>query len=328
MITQTATDRMVARNLGMPAEIRQLKKFSGQANAGLLRRQVFSLERDDYGGSLGTATALQQWEALADERRSWHRRILDLISPWEAELDAYIGKLSASPGGQKDIDRIAGSCVATLRSWIEVDEPELILARLENETSGIAELMPRIVDKEIRRRILSELIDRQVGCPGYSDLDLLAHIIQWEALFLRDLPPGRAQLEALSEDLILLFTERAPDGLSLSTARYFQAGRFGDRGFKREYRDDSDQVRHFAWALRIFATSSNPDRGEALLVFKETRDSLARDEPLNQADLSLNRGVRRLVGKILGREGAGEAERTPIPIQGYAAQLRLELGGS
>lgn len=326
--TQTATDRLEAHSLTIPVEIRQLHKDSLQVQTDLLRRQTHDALEVEQANGLDASGLLEQWDGMASERKNWHYEILGLIEPWEEELNRTVNSLSAGPEARVAIDRIARSCVATLRTWIEVDEPEFILERLESEAHGIAALLPRLTDKDVRRQVLNVLIERQSGCPGYSDLDLLTHLVEWEALFLKDLPPGKDQLDSLSEDLILLFTERASDGISRSSAGYFQAGRFTDRGFKREFRDGNDQLRHFAWAFRIFATSSNPDQGEALLVLKETRDAFARDEPLNQADLSLNRAVRDLVAELLGRDEDGLEIGLPVAIEEYATRIHRQLGNS
>ena len=75
-------------------------------------------------------------------------------------------------------------------------------------------------------------------------------------------------------------------------------------GFARRFRDGSDQVRHFAWAFRMFAASDNYDLTARLLHMKEEQDAKARKTALNAADIALNAAARRIVVRVL-RKGAG-----------------------
>ncbi|MHC5064239.1 MAG: hypothetical protein ACYTG5_09715 [Planctomycetota bacterium] len=322
VINQSASDSLQANSLTMPVEIRRLYEESQRVQADLMRKRMHDLLEEEAPDGREALRLSDRWEAMASERMAWHRKILDLIAPWEWELSLALEEITPGPGAQVAINRLAQASVATLRTWIEVDEPLLILERLESRSTGVAALLPRLTDKDARRQILRIVIDRQSGYPTFSDLDLLAHIVQWEAVFLGALPPGKAQLESLSEDLILLFSELDPDGSTRTSTEYYHSDRFTDQGMRIEFRDGSDQIRQFAWAFRVFATSSNPDKSEALLVYEETKASFARNEPINQVDLSLNQAVRGLVADLLGQDRGGVRVGPPVPtLQGRLARL-------
>jgi hypothetical protein len=182
-----------------------------------------------------------------------------------------------------------------------------------------------------RRQFLNRVVDRGSTTGEMSDLDLLCLTVAWDAVFLRDLVAGPRQLRALTADLILLFTERGPDGLRLSEAGFYRPGRTRDRGFRSRLRDGGDQVRHFCWALRMFAISPVPALTERLLGGKELRDAGQRGGVENASDLRLNRTAREIVAEILGAApqetaDATPAPRTPLAIEDYAALFRDRLG--
>ena len=75
----------------------------------------------------------------------------------------------------------------------------------------------------------------------------------------------------------------------------FRFGRCGDRGFHESFQDGSDQVRHFCWALRLFANADSPEKAARLLQLKELRDSFTRSVPVNEADRLLNQVAGELI---------------------------------
>ncbi|MFQ5504192.1 MAG: hypothetical protein ACE5F1_05245 [Planctomycetota bacterium] len=217
-----------------------------------------------------------------------------------------------------------------LNAWVSIGEPRLVLASMRRQYPALAGVLGRTEDEAARRRLLGRIADRLAATPGLSDPERLCAIVDWESLFLGRGDPGMAQLDALSRDLVLLFTERGPDAISRSGSELYRAGRFGDEGFEEALRDGSDQVRHFCWSFRVFTIHMSRADAEELLRLKEVRDSTRRKEPVNQADLLLNRAARELVEEILGkREGGQDGRRgDPHPVSAYSALIRKKLAGA
>ncbi len=185
-------------------------------------------------------------------------------------------------------------------AWIEIGEPNQVWLMLRRDRSGVKQALAMRGSDATRRALLADILARIAATPGHSDVDALASVTNWAGLVLGN-RTGAAQLNLLSKDLILLLTERDVDGISLSKAGHYTPGRFRDRGFAEPLRDGSDQVRHFAWAFRMFAASADADATAWFLTLKEKRDAAARKVPLNQADLALNKAARQLVDTLRGR---------------------------
>jgi hypothetical protein len=269
----------------------------------------------------------ERWARSETARAGVQLQAKKLLTPWIQRLRALVAEARMKPLPESDRSRVASRCLACLEQGVRAAEPGgmLVLLAAERETLGLA---LGWVDAAERRALLAVVVDRLASTPGYSDLDVLCDVVRWDALFLGSLEAGQPQLDALSTDLILLFTERAANGVALSRSKLYGGGRFGSLGFRKDLRDGSDQVRHFTWAFRMFARSKNNDAMEKLLTLKERADAKLRKQPLNQADMILNRAARRLVEQILDEridaEAAAKASR-PIRIERYAEIIRKEL---
>lgn len=266
------------------------------------------------------------WAAVAKKRAALHQQHAQPMLPWSKALLALLARQPSAPLAQAARRKVGVHCFAVVRSWLLTCEPARVRADL---TAASAIALAWFDAASERRALLAAIADRHVATPGFSDVDVLCEVVAWDAIFLERLGAGAPQLDALSSDLIQICTERAADGVSKSGSRLYRATRFSDRGFRPALRDGSDQVRHFAWAFRMFAKSERRDGVEALLAFKERMDATRRKQPLNKADLALNKAARRLVETILdvptGTRPA-ETERIPIPAARHAGLFRRVLG--
>ncbi len=208
-----------------------------------------------------------------------------------------------------------------LTAWVKYGEVDLIRQNLAKEVPQLAKRLATCEDSKKRRDFLNLVALRNVGCPGGNDLDVLVEVAEWEVLFLAALDGQKKQLQTLSTDLIFLFTDRNAGGIRKSSAGYYKVGLFLDRGFKKDLRDKSNQVRHFAWAFRMFSASNNHKAIEGLLRLKETRDARTRKLKINQADLKLNKCARLLVEKIKNKG-------KPLKMSAIPKLLRSDLGGT
>ncbi len=257
----------------------------------------------------------RDWEKTRPGRDALQKRAAARLAPWYAELEKRV-----AAAGEAERPALAAECVGVLDAWIEVGEPADVLADLRESYAAFATALAWLEDDTRRRDLLNDVVERLAATPGESALDTLRDTVDWETLFLRDVSDPRARLERLSADLVLLFTERGLDGYSESGAGYYRNGRMGESGFAAELQDKSDQVRHFAWALRILTVSKSFDRGEAVLRLKEERDSATRDKPIEEADLKLNALAREFAEAIVGDRGRG------MRLHRYAGWIDEKLG--
>lgn len=263
----------------------------------------------------------KRWAATAADRVTIHnvlfRHFLSFSEPLLALFAVHAGK-PLTPQSQAQVAKV---CADRVSAWIEVGEPATLRGVLESVDTGIPRALALPGRDHPRRRLLGTVLARAAATPGLSDLDALEAAFSWAALFVA----GRTvkeQLDVVSRDLILLLTERKEDGLSLSDGRYNKDHGFRDRGFGRRYRDGSNQLRHFAWAFRLFAASGNEEFTTRLLRMKEERDAKTRKQPVSEADLALNDAARRIVGRILGRNEGQE----PLDAARWSELVRDELG--
>ena len=255
------------------------------------------------------------WEQARAGRDALREHVAARLAPWLAELRERVAAADASARAG-----IAAECAGVLDAWVAVGEPRDVLADLRASEPAFATALAWLDDGARRRGSLNAIVERLTATPGESALDTLRDTVDWETLFLRETPSPRARLELLSGDLVLLFTERGLDGYARSGAGSYQSGRMGESGFAPELRDGSDQVRHFAWALRVLTVSQSFDQGDAMLRLKEERDSLTRGKPIEAADLRLNALAREFAEALVGERGRG------MRLQRYAAWLDERLG--
>ena len=258
-------------------------------------------------------------------------KLRSLLDPLHAEVRELADSGRASSLHPDARATLAALILPIVECWIDLAAPRNRPSDLGASYPAFATILAAHDGARERRRFLNRIVDRECTRDGTSDLDLLCTTVAWDALFLRDLATGPRQLRALSADLILLFTERGPDGLRLSEAGFYRPGRTRDRGFRASLRDGGDQVRHFCWALRMFATSLVPALTEQVLRAKELKDASQRGGGENASDLRLNRTAREIVAEILGvarpeSAGATPTRPTPLPIGDYAALFRQRLG--
>lgn len=231
--------------------------------------------------------------------------------------------LALSAGGLTG--QIAGGDAEQLRQLRADMERLLELPAQRRATSklwrGVAARAPEFGGVEhdrLRHQLLAGIADRLAASAG-SDLDAMCAVFDLAALFHAREHPGRAQLDAVTEDLALVLADRKPNGLAAAGSRFYRGGRFGDRGFHASFRDQSDQVRHSVWALRVFANANDLSSGLRILRLKEERDSRSRKLPVNETDLALNAAVQ-------GVAAAALFSVPPISAARFGTLLRFALG--
>ena len=261
------------------------------------RRRERASEQSPAGK--GRTRALRYWKRTAQQRATVQSRVEQILVEWHGALDRIVPseKRPGPPRAQRE--EIAQLCVSVLGEWASVGEPGAILASIRDEHGGLRAALGWLESTQVRRDFLHVVADRTAATTGRSDVDVLVAIVEWEALFLANAEPGRVAFDVLTEDLILLFTDRGSDALSLSGSTHYRPSRCRDIGFKAALRDGSDQVRHVCWAFRMYSISESLDDAERTLRFKELGDAVRRGLPLNEADLSLNRAAREIVDEIL-----------------------------
>ncbi len=244
-------------------------------------------------------TGPDPWAATAPAREALQAEVRALLLPWlRASRDLLAGEAARAEAAAND-RAIVAIASPILEAGLGLLEPPAFVDLLVTESPALARLLGRAADPEARLRLLAILADRLAATPGTSDIDVLEAVIAFAERCHADREEARALLDTLSGDLILVFTERAADGVTPSGSPHHRPGRCGDRGFRAELRDDGDQVRHFCWALRMFAIATDLDAREKLLRLKERLDAARRDQPINQADLALNRIAREIVTTFL-----------------------------
>lgn len=273
-----------------------------------------------HGKSTELRNWKRRWESTTADRVQIHNAIFRHFLAWSQPALALFETHDAKPLTPQLQAQVAKVSADRVRAWIEIGEPGTIRGVIDSVTGGVPRALALPGRAPPRRALLAAVVDRIAATPGTTDLDALLGVLAWEVLFVDGIKP-KERLDTVSGDLILLFTERAENGLSKSSRKYYKAGRFEDRGFARRFRDASDQVRHFAWAFRMFAVSSNPDLTSKMLRMKEEQDAKTRKKPLSQEDLALNASARKLVGDILG----GEDGANPVSAEGWGRLFREEL---
>ncbi|MEE9391894.1 MAG: hypothetical protein V3W41_05260 [Planctomycetota bacterium] len=271
-------------------------KFTGRAKA---------VDRD---------AKIKSWLGGRSYRAAIHKRFKN---PFERWLTAI--RPSASPGAP--VAQLATTAASYLKTWIQVGDPVSIRTFLEREAKQV---IPQLKDADLRRSILSLVADRLCRTPGRNDLEDFLEVLHWETLFLDALPKGKPQADALTADLVLIFSDRDLDALRKSKTAYYRPGRFRDRGFHPRFQDNSDQIRHFCWALRLLARTRNKAFAAKLLDLKEHRDAKTRNLPLNQADLNLNHAAKKLITKLLAP--AIKPKPSAMSLSEFAAAVQKTLG--
>ncbi|MFT7619480.1 MAG: hypothetical protein ACI97A_003134 [Planctomycetota bacterium] len=246
-----------------------------------------------------------EWSKTEDQRSEIHQAYTSLAQDFT--------KLS----GIKDHDRLM-LFAQLLRAWIAHGEVVTIRETLQSKFKKPGQLLLLLAATE-RRKLLHQVSTRAQATPGVTDLDVLLEVVNWEVLFLTSKPNTPIRHDDLSTDLILLFTDRGAGGIVKSNAGFYRPGLLLDRGFKAELRDESNQVRHFCWALRMFAKSENPDSTESILRLKEWRDAKVRKTPINEADLKLNRAARRIASIL-------KLQVDPLALRDVPKLLKTTLG--
>lgn len=292
--------------LGIPrAGIRGALESTGNE----LRKMSLELEVAGFRARL-----LERGPQPAEWEEAWERTHAsrELIQARYAELDQRLQVAAIEDQGERDeLQR------QLLTDWLGMGEPALIRAHFRTSASPLEERCGLYTEDSRRRDLLHAVLLREAWTPGHDDLDALIEVLEWEALLLDE--SDGLPLEQLSTDLILLFSDRAADGFTLSGADYYKTGVFLDRGLRADLKDASNQLRHLCWALRLFSISEDLDATEKLLRFKEQRDAITRKLPLNEADLELNRTARALVERM--RDAS-----VPLTLAELPALFRAALG--
>jgi len=241
------------------------------------------------------------WEATAERRKKL-----------EASLHAAL--LPCLAAATEATPPRAAHLASTTQTALTAGRPQAIRAAIE--TTGAAALLGTLATHH-RRALLHAVLERAAALPGTTDLDVLVEVVEWDTLLLRELESDAA-VDQLSRDMVVLFTERAEDGMTRGDAGYYRGGRLRDTGFASRLRDDSDQVRHFAWAFRMFAISPDAD---SVLHMKEVGDALRRGKPINEVDLVLNATAGRVVARLRG------TAQPHLALSDLPRHLRAVLGG-
>ena len=235
------------------------------------------------------------WHGAAPARARVHRHLVSILARFQRE--AGVEDLVA--GGDEVMRRRAAALfLRLLHAFLEMGEAEGLW--LEACAPGgalhpCAGLFSWVEPVAKRRRFLAAVAAAIAREPGRTDLEILSGVLRFDALFLAGVREPRRRFRLLAGDLLALFTEIG--GASSPGCRL--PGRRGAGGFRPEFRDGGDQVRHLAGAFALLALSPDPVLAEGILVVKEMRDAWIRRSPLNHADLRLDRAVRRLVEALL-----------------------------
>ena len=259
-----------------------------------VRARCLELERDTPAADQKGKRWKREWQATERSRRTIRSQIHRLIRQGHRRLESVVQASSTGPLAGDARQSVARASLGIVGAWVRLAEPQTVLQELPGRFPALAAVLGWATDSAARRSFLASVTDRLSVTPAMSDVDVLCEVVGWDELFLREQPAAES-FQMLTTDLVLVFTERAADGIAVSGSALYRAGRCGDSGFHEGFRDGSDQVRHLCWALRVFARAPDPDPVEQLLRMKEARDAERRGEPLNQADLRLNHAARELV---------------------------------
>lgn len=263
----------------------------------------------------------KRWDATAADRVTLHNGLFRHFLSFSQPVLGLFAAHDARPLTPQSQAQVAKVCADRVRAWVEVGEPATLRGVLESVDTGVPRALALPGRDHPRRQLLGSVLARTAATPGRSDLDALEAVFSWAALFVAG-RPVKQQLDQVSRDLVLLLTERKEDGIFRSDGRYHRELGFGSRGFGKRYRDGSNQLRHFAWAFRMFAASTNEAFTTKLLTMKEERDAKTRKQPVNTSDLALNEAARRIVARIRGQADGVE----PLEAAGWSALVRTELG--
>jgi hypothetical protein len=143
---------------------------------------------------------------------------------------------------------------------------------------------------------------------GLTDLEKMAQLYDW-AVWFWQYPAPAGDADGLLGDMMLTLTDRTPSGMSTNDGRFriLPATFAKSTGFKRTYRDDSNQVRHATASIK-----ASYDWGAGGLELMQSR------EDPKSADFRLNEACNR-IAQMIGRGGT----RVPSDL---ASILRTELG--
>ena len=248
-----------------------------------------------------------RWGATAADRMRLHNKIFPHFLKWTTPLQVLFDGHDTKPLTAQTLAQVSLVAADRVRAWVAVGEVSTLRGLLETAPGGIVRALALPGRPHPRRMLLTAVASRVAATPGEDDLDALRAVVSWDGLFAADRKPA-AQLDLVSRDLVRVLTERKEDGQALGDGRYYVAGRFRDRGFAARFRDGSDQVRHFAWAFRMFTASEQPEGTAQLLRAREVLDARRRKQPLNKADVVL-RGRSRSGRHDSRAEGRSRARR-------------------
>jgi len=221
---------------------------------------------------------------------------------------------------------LADRCVPLIELWLRRERPDVVFRTLDRELHHIAGLLPDL-EPRARRRLLGHVADRLAKQRGLTSVDVLTRSVECAAVLLGPASTGEHGLDAITADLVVVFTERDTNGVKRASSGEYRRRGLTDSGFHPDYRDGSDQVRHFCWAIRLFVVNEHPTLVDVLLALKEIRDAKRRKKQLDVADLRLNGASRRFVTAIRSSpRPAGKGRPTAgVPLRDYAARIRRVL---
>ena len=285
-------------------EWKALQKKTTELRARIEAARVRARTAERAGG-----TWRGDWEKGGGDRMALHQILFRQALAWGPPLLALFATHETEALTAQTLGQVGVVVTDRVRAWLEVGEPEILRGVIETMPGTLPRALALPAPAHARRRLLATVADRSAATPGRSDLETLAAVLTWAAPFAEG-RSAQAQAEQVSADLLLVFTERAENGLSKNDGRYHRARGLRDSGFGARFRDGSDQVRHFAWAFRMFVLSRDGDATERLLRAKEEQDARTRGEPLNEKDLALNRSARALVAELRDAE---PGQQPPAP---------------
>lgn len=248
------------------------------------------------------------------------------VAQIEAEVAARGGRLSQEYARLKARGwRLRRENILFGNADADTDVHELVI---DDDEEG----MDRIVgwvDEAVRKAFV-ELVDlRRSSVQDYAadrfarrtardtDLGILADVVEWAAWYMRREPRRGTDTIGLMDDLTLVLAGRTTSLMATSTTYYvFRGGRAepNSTGFKRTFRDDSNQVRHAAFSIQ-----ANMQYGEIGFLRAQLREIGASQE----ADLRLNAACRRVAFALRSMLDRWGADASPGAV---ANAVRTELG--
>jgi hypothetical protein len=122
---------------------------------------------------------------------------------------------------------------------------------------------PALRRLSIRGRVLELLNNRATAGAALTDLEIMAQAYTWSAWFASSggKPSSRVPFTGIMADLLRVLSGQRSAGLwrdvrerdFTTDTTYFVGNQFRSTGFKREFRDTSNQVRHATAVLTLYA---------------------------------------------------------------------------